>query len=180
MLWKSRAELHEALGDKDIPGINESSEADYQRLIDESKVWWELLRKLKVRKLRSWFQLSIPKEFRSTNQPGTTESQAVQEVSNNPYEQGKRVSWLLTQLLSHQLKVHKGCRALLLVRLAALNGPGKVLNQGPGASVQGGHQLFRRTQMKKKKMACKNSTMAQVKMTMRWEKMMVRPKNVCS
>lgn len=83
MLWKSRAELHEELGHKDVPSIDESGQTDYQRLIDHSKVWWDLLRRLKVRKLRSRFHLTIPREFGTTDQAGSVEIPLEDEVSSD-------------------------------------------------------------------------------------------------
>ncbi|KAG8713722.1 hypothetical protein FRC11_011275 [Ceratobasidium sp. 423] len=73
ILWKSRESLHEELKDKNIPDIDSSSEADYQRLLMESQPWWDLMRKFKMRKLQSRFNLSVPKEFGIVNQAGSSE-----------------------------------------------------------------------------------------------------------
>lgn len=68
----NRAKLDEDLDKQNIPGIESAGEYDYQRLMDKSKAWWEIMRLFKVTRLRSQFRISVSKEFGSSENVDTT------------------------------------------------------------------------------------------------------------
>ncbi|KEP47032.1 hypothetical protein V565_170740, partial [Rhizoctonia solani 123E] len=71
-VWVNRARLDEDLGKQNIPGVESAGEEDYQRLVDKSKVWWDIMRLFKVSRLRSHFRISVSKEFGSSGNVDTT------------------------------------------------------------------------------------------------------------
>ncbi|KAG9073878.1 hypothetical protein FRC06_011093, partial [Ceratobasidium sp. 370] len=61
--WLCRAELCEDLEEHKVPDTQSSVAADYGRLVQNSKCWWELLRLFKLRRFPFSFRLDVPREF---------------------------------------------------------------------------------------------------------------------
>ncbi|KAG8714402.1 hypothetical protein FRC11_008630 [Ceratobasidium sp. 423] len=81
-IWASRAELHEQLTQQNIPVVESADEVDYQRLITESKAWWNIVKLFKVYRFRARFTIPIPREFGSSNALDTVNpsSQVIMET----------------------------------------------------------------------------------------------------
>ncbi|KAG8761922.1 hypothetical protein FRC11_012244 [Ceratobasidium sp. 423] len=67
-MWKERAQLQAELQLHNIPNFETASKDDYERLLKESKPWWQLLNLFKIRHFPLGLRLEVPKLFASDQQ----------------------------------------------------------------------------------------------------------------
>ncbi|KAG9099858.1 hypothetical protein FS749_000180 [Ceratobasidium sp. UAMH 11750] len=71
-IWRRRRELSTGLDKEGIGSAPETQRNDYQRLIDQNKVWWELMRKFKMTRFPKGLKVQVVKEFPGTQAPLAT------------------------------------------------------------------------------------------------------------
>ncbi|KAG8792618.1 hypothetical protein FRC12_005468 [Ceratobasidium sp. 428] len=88
-VWKSRARLLSELEKYAVPKVEQATKEHYERLIEQSESWWQVLKLFKVTRFRTGLCLTVPSNFGSSVDRG---EEAAEEPQSRASEASRRSS----------------------------------------------------------------------------------------